>query len=290
MGRVVLLLSFLFILLVLWYPISETFYWSLFVREPGVSRFTGLENFRELIFEDDIFWKSLSVTASFALMVVPGVVIAGLLLALAVNSVGNLMLRGVFTASFFSAYVVPLVAVALVWRYLYLPGRQGLFNVILDWVNLPPVRWLNSSEWALRSIAILRVWKEAGYAMVLFLAGLQAIPTTYYEAAKVDGAGDWHRFRHITLPLLTPTMAFVVIITTLGAALAFTEVYVMTAQASGDRGGPNFATNLLSFHIYNTAISYGNEGYGSAMAVVFFIIMVAIGYIQYRFIRATYEY
>ena len=290
MGRVVLFSALTFVALVLWFPISETFFWSFFIREPGQMEFTGLENFRKLLFEDDIFWKSLGVTVRFALMAVPGVVIFGLILALAVNSVRNLSLRGIFTASFFSAYVVPLVAVALVWRYLYLPGRQGLFNVVLDWVNLGPIRWLNSSDWALRSIAILRIWKEAGYAMVLFLAGMQAIPSSYYDAAKVDGANAWHRFRYVTLPLLTPTMAFVVVVTTLSASLAFTEVYVMTSQAGGDRGGPNFATNLMSFHIFNTAIAYGHEGYGSAMAAVFFAIMVAIGYIQYRFIRATYEY
>lgn len=290
LGRVVIFLALIFITLVLWFPISETFYWSFFVREPGVMEFAGLANFQKLLFDDEIFWKSLRVTANFALMAVPGVVILGLLLALAVNNIRNLSLRGVFTASFFSAYVVPLVAVALVWRYLYLPGRQGLFNIVLDWFDLGPIRWLNSSEWALRSLAILRMWKEAGYAMVLFLAGLQAIPVAYYDAAKVDGASAWQRFRHVTLPLLMPTTAFVVVVVTLSASLAFTEVYVMTVQAGGDRGGPNFATNLMSFHIFNTAIAYGHEGYGSAMAAVFFVIMVAIGYIQYRFIRATYEY
>lgn len=290
MGRVVLFSALSFIALVLWFPISETFYWSFFIREPGQMEFAGLENFRKLLFEDEIFWKSLGVTARFAFITVPGVVIFGLILALAVNNVRSLTIRGIFTASFFSAYVVPLVAVALVWRYLYLPGRQGLFNVILDVVNLGPIRWLNSGEWALRSIAILRIWKEAGYAMVLFLAGMQAIPATYYDAAKVDGANAWHRFRYVTIPLLTPTMAFVVVVTTLSASLAFTEVYVMTSEAGGDRGGPNFATNLMSFHIFNTAIAYGHEGYGSAMAAVFFALMVAIGYVQYRFIRATYEY
>ena len=290
LGRIVTFGTLIFITMVLWFPIGETFYWSFFVREPGIFEFAGLDNFQKLLFDDEVFWKSLTVTAQFALMAVPGVVLSGLILALAVNNVRNISLRGMFTASFFSAYVVPLVAVALVWRYLYLPGRQGLFNILLDWVNLGPIRWLNSSEWALRSVAILRIWKEAGYAMVLFLAGLQAIPSSYYEAAKVDGANFWQRLRHITLPLLMPTTAFVVVVTTLSASLAFTEIYVMTGEAGGDRGGPNFATNLMSFHIFNTAIAYGHEGYGSAMAAIFFVIMVAIGYIQYRFIRATYEY
>lgn len=291
MGRIVLLVSLAFMGFMIWFPIAEMFYWSFFVKEPGIFEFAGLANYQKLLFDDPIFWKSLRVTFSFAFMVLPGVVCLGLLLALAVNSIRNTTIRGFFTISYFTAYVVPLVAIALVWRYIYLPGKQGLLNVIIDWFGISPIRWLTTSEWALRSLAIMRIWKEAGYAMVLFLAGLQAIPTVYYEAAQVDGANSWHRFRHITVPLLIPMITFVVIIITLSCFLAFTEVYVMTAEAgSGTRGGPNFATNLMAFHIFNTAIAYGHEGYGSAMAAIYFVIMVAVGYIQYRFIRATYEY
>ncbi|OUC04969.1 hypothetical protein RY27_30120 [Litorilinea aerophila] len=274
----------------IWIPILEMFYWSFFVKEPGIFEFAGLDNYRRLFTNDPIFWKSLSVTFNFALMVVPGVVGLGLLLAVAVNTIRNTMVRGFFTVSFFTAYVVPLVAVALVWRYIYLPGKQGLLNVVLGWFGISPIRWLSTSEWALRSLALLRIWKEAGYAMVLFLAGLQAIPHVYYEAAEVDGANAWRRFWHITVPLLMPTIAFVVVITTLSAFLAFTEVYVMTVESGGNRGGPNYATNLMAFHIFNTAIAYSHEGYGSAMAAIYFLIMVAVGYAQYRFIRATYEY
>lgn len=290
MGRVVLFVSLGFILLLMWFPIGEMFYWSFFVKEPGQFDFAGIENYRRLFTNDPVFWKSLRVTFNFAFMVVPGVTILGLLLAVAVNSIRNLTLRGIFTVSFFTAYVVPLVAIALVWRYIYLPGQQGLLNIVLGWFGIAPIRWLTVSEWALRSLAIMRIWKETGYAMVIFLAGLQAIPTMYYEAAEVDGANGWQRFRSITIPLLIPTMAFVVIVTTLSAFLAFTEVYVMTAEAgSGTRGGPNFATNLMAFHIFNTAIAYGHEGYGSAMAAIYFVIMVAVGYTQYRFIRGTSE-
>lgn len=289
LGRIVLLGAFLFIFGMIWLPILEMFYWSFFLKEPGVFNFTGIQNYIDLL-DDDVFWKSLRVTFAFALMVVPGVVILGLVLAITVNTIRNYTVRGFFTVTFFMAYVVPLVAVALVWRYIYLPGQQGLLNLMLGWVDLGPIRWLTISEWALRSIAILRIWKEAGYAMVLFLAGLQSIPKDYYEAAAVDGANSWRRFLHITIPLLMPTMAFVVIVTTLSAFLAFTEVYVMTVEAGGNRGGPNFATNLMAFHIFNTAIAYGHEGYGSAMAVIFFLIMVGVGYLQYRFIRATYDY
>jgi len=291
MGRIVIIAALLFMGGMIWFPIAETFFWSFFVKEPGIFEFTGLGNYRQLFTDDPIYWKSLWVTFKFALMVVPGVVVLGLLLALGVNTIVNVTVRGFFTVAFFTAYVVPLVAVALVWRYIYLPGQQGLLNIMLGWFDIAPIRWLTTSEWALRSLAFMRIWKEAGYAMVLFLAGLQTIPTVFYEAAKVDGASAWRRFRHITVPLLMPTIAFVVIITTLGAFLAFTEVYVMTAESGGGtRGGPNFATNLMAFHIFNNAIAYGHEGYGSAMAAIFFVIMVGVGYLQYRFIRATFEY
>ena len=292
LGRIVILLALAFMGLMIWLPIAEMFYWSFYVKEPGVFEFAGLANYRKLLFDDPVFWKSLRVTFRFALLVVPGVVCLGLLLAVAVNTIRNTTIRGFFTVSYFTAYVVPLVAIALVWRYIYLPGRQGLLNIILSWVGIAPIRWLTTSDWALSSLAIMRIWKEAGYAMVLFLAGLQAIPVTYYEAAQVDGANGWRRFRHITLPLITTMITFVVIITTLSAFLAFTEVYVMTIDTGGggERGGPNFATNLMAFHIFNTAIAYSHEGYGSAMAAIYFLIMVAVGYIQYRFIRATYEY
>ena len=187
MGRIVLAGAFIFILGMIWLPIFEMFYWSFFIKEPGIFEFAGFQNYVDLL-DDDVFWKSLRVTFTFALMVVPGVVLLGLLLAITVNTIRNYTVRGFFTVTFFMAYVVPLVAVALVWRYIYLPGQQGLLNLMLSWVDLGPIRWLTISEWALRSIAILRIWKEAGYAMVLFLAGLQSIPKDYYEAAAVDGA------------------------------------------------------------------------------------------------------
>lgn len=213
-GRVVLLAALAFVVVLIWFPILEMFYWSVFVKEPGIFEFAGLENYRKLLFDDPIFWKSMGVTFHFAILVVPGITILGLMLAVAVNAIRNIMVRGVFTVAYFTAYVVPLVAIALVWRYIYLPGKQGLLNVMLGWVGVAPIRWLSTSDWALPSLAIMRIWKEAGYAMVLFMAGLQAIPAVYYEAAQVDGASGWRRFRHITVPLLMPTIAFVIIITT----------------------------------------------------------------------------
>jgi multiple sugar transport system permease protein len=165
--------------------------------------------------------------------------------------------------------------------------------VVLGFFNVGPIRWLNSEQWALPSLAVVRVWKISGYAMVLFLAGIQSIPAVFYEAASIDGATAWNRFWRITLPLLTPTMAFVVIITTIGAMLEFTTVYIMTTQTGVtglDRGGPNFATYLMSYHIFKTAITNQYAGLGSANAAIFFCIMVLIGFLQYKVLRVRYEY
>jgi multiple sugar transport system permease protein len=292
LGRAVLAAALGFFGLMVWWPIVQTFWLSLQFKRPGEQYWVGLENFRFLLFEDPLFWKSLSVTFTYVGLTVPGVVVFGLFLAVVLNGLKNLTLRGFFTSLYFVPFIVPLVAVALVWRYMYLPGNQGLFNTLLAAVDLGPIRWLNSSDWALPSLAILRVWKISGYAMVLFLAGLQSIPTMFYEAAAIDGANAWHRFWRITLPLLMPTTAFVVVITTIGAMLEFTTVYVMTSQgaASLDRGGPSFATYVMSYHIFKTAITNQYEGLGSANAAIFFCIMVAIGYVQYRFLKVRHEY
>jgi multiple sugar transport system permease protein len=291
MARTVLFASISFFALMIWWPISQTFWLSFQLKKPGQQSWVGLENYRFLLFEDPVFWKALSVTAWYVGMTVPGVVLLGLALAVTLNGLRSVTVRGFFTSLYFIPYVVPLVAVALVWRYMYLPGNQGLFNVVLGYFGIEPIRWLNSQDWALRSLALLRIWKTAGYAMVLFLAGLQSIPAVFYEAAAIDGANAWQRFRNITLPLLAPTMAFVIVITTIGAMLEFTTVYTMTTVAGGgDRGGPNFATHTMSFHIFKTAIINADEGLGSANAAVFFVIMVLIGYLQYRFIKVSYEY
>lgn len=282
-----------FFLVMIWWPILQTFWLSFQHKRPGEQYWVGLDNYRTLLFEQPIFRRALVVTFSYVVMTVPGVVIFGLLLAVTLNGLRNLTARGFLTSLYFMPYVVPLVAVALVWRYMYLPGNQGLFNVLLGEVNLGPIRWLSSQEWALRSLAILRVWKNSGYAMILFLAGLQSIPRVFYEAASIDGANAWQRFWRITLPLLMPTMAFVVIITTIGAMLEFTSVYVMTNQpgaTGGGRGGPSFATHTLSYDIYKTAFTDREEGLASAASAIFFAIMVLIGYVQFRFLKIRHEY
>ena len=273
------------------YPIADALLLSFQQKVGAHQNWVGLENFRTLM-NDTIFLQSIGNSIRYTLMAVPGVLVVGLTLALLVNNVKNTFWRGIFTGSFFLAYVVPLVAVAVMWRYLYLPSKMGLFNALLGLVNLGPVRWLDSVQTALLSLAIVRVWKYAGYAMVLFLAGLQAIPETYYEAAMIDGANRWQRFRHITLPLLGPTTVFVVMVSILSAFMMFTETYVMTGVmfTSSVRGGPDYSTTTMVVNIYTTAFERYRMEYASAMTVVLLLLMLIVSIIQYRNLRPTWEY
>lgn len=289
---VVLLVAAAFFALMRLYPIFDALVLSLQHQVGAQQYWVGLENFRTL-FKDPIFLKSVLNSFRYTVMAMPGVVAVGLTLALLVNSVKNTLWRGAFTTSFFLAYVVPLVAVAVMWRYMYLPSRMGLFNALLGLIGLGPVRWLDSPKTALLSLAIVRVWKYSGYAMVLFLAGLQAIPDTFYEAAMIDGASRWQRFRHITLPLLAPTTLFVMMVSILSAFMMFTEVYVMTGgQVSGAdvRGGPQYSTTTMVFNIYTTAFEHFKMGYASAMTVILLILMVIVSVIQFKYLRPTWEY
>ena len=285
-----LIVAAVFFALVLWVPIVQTFAWSFADKFMFRITWVGWGNYRRLFTDDPRFIQSIRVTFSYGLMTVPFVVVLSLLLAVVVNSIKNLAVRGLFTASYFLAYVVPLVAVAVVWRYMYEPSRLGLFNAILGLLGLKTVRWLMDTQTALASLAIMGIWKDIGYILVIYLAGLQAIPSVYYEAAQIDGANRWNLFRRITLPLLTPTILLAVVLSTLHALMMFTEAYVMTGQSGQVPGGPLGSTTTLVLLIYQTAFNYQKEGYASAIAVILFILVAAVTYVQFRLIQMRVEY
>ena len=268
MAKTVLLASIAFFRRMIWWPISQTFALSLQLKKPGQQHWIGLANYHTL-FQDPVFYKALSVTFGYGAMTVPGVVLLGLALAVTLNGLRNVTVRGFFTSLYFVPYVVPLVAVALVWRYMYLPGNQGLFNVILDFFDLGPIRWLNSQEWALRSLALLRIWKTAGYAMVLFLAGLQSIPAVFYEAASIDGANAWQSFRYVTLPLIQPVLLVVVLFSLVWTIADFQLPYVLTG------GGPANSTHLFGTLAYSVALGGGSLGQGAAISLFMFPFLLA---------------
>jgi multiple sugar transport system permease protein len=234
-------------------------------------RFVGLDNYARLL-RDPLFWQSLRTTLVYVGLGVPVTLAAALGGALLVSS-RLARLPGLFRTIFFAPVVTTLVAVAVVWRYLYHP-RFGLFNHMLGLVGLPPIDWLGRPGWAMVAITLLAAWRSFGYGLVIYVAGLQAIPQSLYEAAELDGAGPWRRFRDITLPLLAPTTLFVAVITTVGLFQVFAEPYVMT------RGGPLNATTSVALLMYEQGFRWWSMGHAASIAFVLFALVLLVSALQ----------
>src|SRR5947207_6385481 len=261
----ILLLIFLVI------PFFIAIYYSLtnarLVSGPLHTNFVGLGNYIQMLGDDSLHQAILN-NSVFGLVMVPVQTSLALLLAILVNQ----KMRGmiVFRTIYFSPIVTPLVVVAVVWSFLYNPG-QGLINEFIKAISfghLGPYNWLSNPEQALPAIMLLSIWQGVGFQMVVYLAGLQGIPESFYEAARVDGAGRWQQFRHITFPLLRNTTIFVLIATTVITFKLYTQVEVMT------QGGPENATSTVVWYIVHQSIHNVQVGYASTVAVVFFLILL----------------
>ncbi len=255
-------------------PIGLSLYLS-FWRWPltGPSRtFVGLANYSRLLHSPE-FWNAIRVTVLYVLGVVPLSTGAALGLALLVNR----PLRGLFfyRTAYFMPVVTSTVAVAIVWKWIYNP-QAGLLNGVLHVLHLPTPGWLTDPRWALPALIIMAVWKYAGYYMVMFLAGLQAIPREYLEAAALDGAGRLSRFRHVTWPLLRPTTALVIITSTIFSFQVFGPVYVMTG------GGPVHSTSVIVYHLYERAFGFQELGYASAIGWALFLLVFPLTVLQFK--------
>ena len=241
------------------------------------ARLVGLRNFARLV-NDPLFWISLRNT--FYFVFVGGPLTLGVALAAALLLHSRLVRgKSLFRTIFFAPYVTTLVAVAIVFRYLYHPRFGGL-NRVLGFLGISPIDWLGDPRWAMPAIILLAVWKNFGYAMILFIAGLQAIPETLYEAARIDGAGRLQVFRKITLPLLAPTFLFLGVMTTIGYFQFFAEPYVMTGG-----GGPLNATLSTGLLMYKQGFRWWNMGYAATVAVVLGLIILAFSALQFRIER-----
>lgn len=234
-------------------------------------RVVGLENYRHLL-TDPRFLVALRNTTVFVVVGGTLSVLTSLVAAVAVSAPITRW-RGLFRAVFFAPVVTTLVAVAVVWRYLY-HARIGLLNAALGAVGIGPIDWLGDPRWALPAIILMAVWKGFGFNMVIFIAGLQAIPARLYEAARLDGASAWQQFRHVTLPLLVPTTVFVTLMTVIGNFQLFAEPYVMT------QGGPGDATLSVVLLMYEQGFRWWNLGYAAAVAFVLFGIILAVTSVQ----------
>ena len=264
------------------YPFLAAFYFS-FCDYPPLKEpvFIGLENYRTA-FGDVDFIIALKNTFKYVVMVIPALFVVSLVEALAINTIR--WGRAVYRTIYFAPVMTGAVAVALIWRYIMHPGI-GLANVVLRALGLPPSQWFIHPETAMLSLVIVAIWQSMGYQMILFLAGLQSIPAHLYDAAKIDGAGIWQRFWHITWPLLQPTVGVVLITSIIGAFQIFDLGYMF-----GGFGGPQKSLLFLVIYMRNRALEVGEVGYASAMAFILFGIIFVFTVVQLRLTRVRWEY
>jgi multiple sugar transport system permease protein len=234
--------------------------------EPRIG-FAGLENYREL-WDDRVFWISLRNTVIYVGVSVPATVLLGLLAAVAIEGVGRG--RGFYRAAYFLPVASTLLAMALVWEFMFHPS-VGFVNQVFRAVGLPTADWLQNPDTALFALAAIGVWQNLGLAMVLFMAGLKAIPPDLYEALAMDGAdGAWERFRRVTWPMLGPALVFVVAITAIRSFQVFDTVQVLT------EGGPSKSTEVLLFTMVQQGFTFLRSAYGAAITIVFLVLTLAI--------------
>ncbi len=264
-------------------PIVASFILS-FTEYDVISRptFIGLENYRKAFFGDDLFWPSLGRTFEYAIVVVPLGILGSLGLAMLLNR--GLRGTNIFRTVFFIPSLTPAAALALLWLWLFHP-TIGPINMGLALVGLPGPGWLTDAHWALPALIIISLWATiGGNTMLIFLAGLQGVPASLLEAAELDGAGRWAKFRQVTLPMISPTMLFNLILGVIGALKVFTLAFVAT------NGGPSYATWFFALHIYQQAFAYFKMGYGSALAWIFVVMLLVFTVAQLRLSRRWVYY
>jgi multiple sugar transport system permease protein len=243
------------------------------IGSPDTARFVGLRNYAEIL-NTPAFWRAVGNTLYFVLVGGPLSVAVSLAAALLLHA-RSLRFRGLFRTIYFAPVVTTLVAVAIVWRYLYHP-RYGLLNYALSWLGFDPIDWLGDPRWAMPAIVLLAVWKNFGYNMLILAAGLSTIPEELYEAAAIDGAGRWQRFLHVTLPGLAPVFLFVGVTTLIGQFQLFAEPYVMT------QGGPLGSTRSMVLLMYEEGFRWWRMGLASTIAVLLLVITLIGTLVQLR--------
>ncbi len=247
------------------------------LQNPVGAAFVGLNNYADLL-GDSKFWTSLLNTVYFVVVGVPITLAFGLLIANALNR-GITRFRTAFRVGYYLPVITSIVAIAVVWRFLLNPD-VGLINMLLAGLGIQGPAWLADPAFAMPSIIAMAVWRNLGFAMIVFLAGLQAIPAVLYEAASIDGAGRWQSFRFVTLPMLRPTILFMTVITTIGYLQLFEEPFVMTG------GGPLDKTLSVTMYMYQQGFTFFHQGYASAIAYVLFIIVAIVAVLQFKFLRS----
>jgi multiple sugar transport system permease protein len=255
-------------------PIVVSLYTS-FTNWDGLTahRVIGLANYERILLNDQVFRKVLGNTLVYVAGHIPLTILAALGLALLCHRA----MRGVtwYRAAYFTPAITNVVAIGLVWSYFYAP-QVGVFNGLLAQVGIQGPSWLTDVRWAMPAVILLSIWHGVGYPMVILLAGLNGVPEVYYDAAKIDGAGTWQRFRHVTLPLLTPIFFFLTITQFISSFQVFGTIFVLT------HGGPANATNVYSYYVFQNAFQFSKMGYAAALAWLLFLIIATITVVQWR--------
>ena len=264
-------------------PLVESVVGSFYRTVPGgESRFVGLRLYAKVL-DDPTFWQAVANTVSLLGLSVPTTVVLALAVALGLHRLASLRWRSVWTAMYFLPFSVSLVAAALIWQWMYDP-IYGFLNHLLGQVGLPAQKWLQSLEQVRPSLALVNVWARLGFDTIIFLAALQAIPTDYYEAASIDGAGAARALRHVTLPLLNPQIVMVTMLELIFNFKVFDTVYATT------QGGPAGASQTVIMLLYDTAFKYFRLGDASVMAVFVFATLLLVTLVQWRLFRRRIEY
>lgn len=264
------------------YPIGLEFWASLFSGQPliGDSQFAGFGNYAAAL-QDDRVRRSALVTLGYAVGVTAGSIVIGLGLALLLDQ--RLPGRAVFRAIVFFPYIISFVIIALIWQAILDP-YTGILNSVLFALGLSGQSWLNDTSTALPVLIGITVWKDAGYAMLIYLAALQSIPSDFYEAASIDGATPVQKFRHVTLPLLAPTTLFIAVVSMISQLQEVAPAYLIT------KGGPADATRLFSLHVFEAAFFELNIGYASALSFLMFLLILVVTLVQFRLLNREVRY
>lgn len=261
-------------------PALKTFWHSFIIDAPGVAPKHSLDNYRFLL-EDDILWQVLRNNFIYLVITVPLSIAIALLMALWVNArlAGQSLLR----LSYFTPTILPMIAVANIWLFFYSP-EIGLLNRLLGYVGHDGYNWLGDSNLALYSLMAMTIWKEAGFFMIFYLAALQNISPDLYHAAHIDNASRWYQFKRITFPLLMPTTLFVAVNAVLNAFKLVDHLFILT------KGGPNNASNLLLYYIYETAFSFLDSAYAATLSVIMLVILITLAVIQFTLVEKRVHY
>ncbi|MCI9615787.1 MAG: sugar ABC transporter permease [Dorea sp.] len=281
-GYIFIALPLVSLIIMMYYPIIRSFFISFFdwnlLQEPT---FTGIENYKTL-FHDEVFRTSLVNTIKWVLIYVPMSVVSSFLLALLLDR--KLKGAGFFRTLYYLPVVCPIVVVALLFVWIY-NTDYGILNFLLkNLFGIDPVGWITDSRFSLFSIAVMSVWKWAGYNMLIFLSALQGIDENLYEAAAIDGITPWTKLIKIKIPLVMPSIYFVMLTAVIDAFQMFTEIFIMT------KGGPGYSTYTVSYYLWSNAFEYSKMGYACAMAAVMFVIIMTVTLVQNRIMNKKVQY